>query len=887
MRYSFKVSFIFLLSLIMLKSCQKPDNQLSISNSLAQSTVFLESTIESSTLKQVVFADSLFHMHHLTDALSAYTSINSKRSTTINSYITFRSNEIKQKLNTHLVYLDTIFNHSNILMNSNSGSLDSILYFLDEINLYNPIDISIFESLAQRTIALPSIPAYWKAKINLILGEYYFYEVNDLYKAYSCYTLANTQFESLDYPTHESIYLKKDLIQLTVGQREYLLGRKYGEDMIRLSQTYFPQDTILAVISNYMSGYIDRLIPPDSLFVQKYNHAVRLVAHTSYKKLHQASLNSFIYSIRGRSDTLLLDSLTKQLHFQIEASDTLVNIYKTKAEEFYQLKNYSKTIEYANKAILFLARYKRYTPPIYLTLTSILIDSYRKLSQFDKSNKEAYNNINFRYPFKCQNFKDIFQGKADYGYYNFIIIGDFIQNLYLEYIKTKNLDNLNQAHHLITKANELIDKENYSIEENRRLDMLDYSKSIYQSAMHVYYELYDKSRNKNYLESFFYYQEKTKANILYAESVELREKFKIPNELIQFELSLKEEIRKYRMNFSNISYVDVLYKRYDSLNQVIKLKYPDFYSARVSGSIKKLKDIKIADSILFASYSIFDQTIYSAFISDSIWINKKEFNLELEKDLDSLINYQMLSQTTHKAYQRLTDSIVPLFFDTQYLNGKKVILISPAGKINGLNPSILRVNSFSGYLGDNFNIFYAFSASSMNLDGINVTDTGKITAFSFSDLETIRNPSLILPELPGAYQEVNSISKKGDQNMIYTGLNATKQNFIKAYCDTLTTHLYLAVHGVAISSIREGVYLVFRTGNYRKMDTLYGYELIELFSSIPLITLASCKSASGFSIENEGVYNLVRYLKLNGANIIKANFGNIQDLNPIAFVKFI
>jgi len=854
---------------------------------MAQTITFLDSTIEYGTLKQLVFADSLFHMHRLTEALSAYDSTNTNRSNRIYSYIAFRTNEIKQKLNMHLVYPDSIFSHTDIKLNSYSGLLDSLLYFLDEINLYNQIDLTSFESISQRTLASVAIPLYWKAKINLIQGEYYFYEVNDLYKAYSSYTLANSQFESLNYPTHESIYLKKDLIQLTIGQREYLLGRKYGEDMIRLSQHYFKQDTVLNVISYYMSGYIDRLVQPDSLFIQKYRHAVALAEHSSFKKLYQSALNSFIYSIRGRNDTFLLDSLNKQLIDEIQNSDTFVNIYKTKGEEFYHLKNYVQAIEYTQKAIHFLYSYKRFTPPIYLTLTSILIDSYRKVGQFDNSNKEAYNNINFKYPFKCQNFQDIHQGKADYGYFNFIIIGDFIKNLYLEYLLNQNLSYLTQADLLISKANELIDKENYSIEENRRLDMLDYSKAIYQSAMHVYYELYGKTRNMNNLESFFYYQEKTKANILYSESVELREKFKIPYELTQFELSLKEEIRRYRMNFSNISYVDVLYKRYDSLNQIIKLKHPEFYSARISGSIKKLEDIKIVDTVLFASYSISDQTIFSTFIGDSIWIRKNDYNSEFVKDLDSAISFQIRNDISHELYQNLSESMLSKLFDKRNLRAKKVLIFCPTGKLNGLNLSMLHPKSFNGYFGDNLNIFYTFSASSMDLDGINISNTGKTIAFSFSDLETIKNPSLVLPELPGAYQEVKAFINQSVQNIIYTGTYASRQNCINAYSDTLTNHLYLALHGVSNSFTRENTYLILRTNNYKKLDTFYGYEFLKYPSKIPLITLATCESSNGTNVENEGIYNLVRYLKQNGAKRIDSNYWKSKDFNQHFLFKLI
>lgn len=887
MRYSLSFSFIFLLSAIFIKSCQQPANQLNIFDSLAQSIVFLDSTIESGTLKQLVFADSLFHKHHLTDALSAYSSIKSNRSTTIDSYIEFRTNEIKQKLNTHLVYPDSILSHTNIKINSNSISLDSILYFLDEINLYNPIDITAFESLADRILENIPVPKYWQAKINLILGEYYFYEVNDIYKAYSYYNKANVIFISLEYPTHEILYLKKDIIQLTIGQREYLVGRNHGDDMIRISQTYFPSDTVLCVISNYMSGYIDRIALPDNTYLLKYKKAAEHSFPIQYSKLHQTVLSSFIYSVRSRNDTILLDSLRAELKWSISKSDTFVNYYKMLAEEYYKQKAYANTVLFAQKAIYFQNRYKRYAPPIYLTLSSVLIESYRQLGQLENSNREAFNNINFKYPFKSYNYRDILDGNADYGYFNFIIIGDLIKNLYLSYLQNKNLQNLLDADQLVDKANELIDKENYSIEENRRVDMLGYSKAIYNTAMQVYYELYSQKRGNTYLERFFYYQEKTKANILYGESVELREKYKIPEELTKYELNLKDELRKYRMNVSEISYVDKLYKKFDSLNLIYQVKYPNFYSTRVSGGIKSFSNINIADTILFASYSIFDSTVYTFYIGDSVWITKSEYDYLLDRILDSTLSMQMRNEITNPTYANLSSSLSSEIIDTLNLKNEKVLIFCPGGKLNGLNISLLHSGINESKLEDGINVFYTFSASSMDPDGINLNVTGKTVAFSFSDKETIKNPSMILPELPGAYQEVLEIGNQFTQIKIYSGKKATKQNCILSYTDRSVIHLYFALHGVASSETRENTYLLFRTSNFKKLDTLYGFELLRYSSSPMLITLAACESSNGIMVESEGIYNLVRYFKLNGAKLIKANYFKLHDNASISWIQFI
>jgi len=159
----------------------------------------------------------------------------------------------------------------------------------------------------------------------------------------------------------------------------------------------------------------------------------------------------------------------------------------------------------------------------------------------------------------------------------------------------------------------------------------------------------------------------------------------------------------------------------------------------------------------------------------------------------------------------------------------------------------------------------------------NESDKKGAVLFAFSDKETIRSKlRTFLAELPGTYKEVMALSLKYPKAIIYTGKNATKANFIRAYQDTNISYIHLALHGLANSAEKDDVKLFFRTTS-GGLDSLYGYELMKYKSRCKKVVLSACQSGIGAYIPGEGSYSLPRYFMINGATDVVFNYWDVED----------
>ncbi|HNR06223.1 MAG TPA: CHAT domain-containing protein [Saprospiraceae bacterium] len=835
---------------------------------------------------EIASADSLFYGHLLEKAIERYDDLISKSSESLKNYLYFRRNEAAQRLNAHMVLTTELFDHTPIQLSEFSTTKDLLLYFMDEINLYNEIEFGVFTTLCDSILLNEKVPDYWRAKMDLLRGEYTFYVLNDLYGSYAYYIKANSKFDSLPFITHETVYTKKELILLTIGQRQYLFGGQLGEEMKDLS-IYFTKDTILQSYAFYNSGYIRAIVDRDSGYIKDYNEALLMVKGTKYIKLYQQVLYSFSYSCINRGNERLAELLNNDLMKIVASSDTFVNVDKISAEAFYSNGKYLNTINHSQKAILYLFSLKRFPPSVYLTLSTLLIESYRRIGQLSESTAEAFNNINYKSPIKAFTVEDILMGMADYGYFNFIIVGDIIKNLFLEFKLSGNENKLNMAIRLLDKAEDMINKENYSIEETRRLEVLSYSKSIYEMAMEIYFVMWKSNENVWAFEKFYRCMEKVKASILSGEMNDVKLKLMIPEDVVRKEEFLKNEIRACRMGKKKEAKLDELYFQYDEFNKYLKMNFIEYFNAKTVGEVKSLKEVAIPDTVLFLSIYLIDSNLYILNISTVNQIFKEKVDYRFLQTLDSLIEYQRLGKYDHLEYIRMSNIVYKVILGKLNLDDKKSIVFCPSGKFYNLNFNLLLFPDGKDYLKEHYNLFYTFSASTMKQEGMIQRNDLKTAAFSFSDPNTIRNPTSSFVELPGGYHEILQFKKKAN-NISYSGLKSTRARFIDCLTNGKYNHLYIAHHGVVISNERENVYLIFRTNTFSEFDTLFGYDLLKYRSKTFQITLAGCETGIGDIIDYEGTYNMVRYFKIIGARRIIASLKKINDVkNEFEFVVFI
>ena len=355
---------------------------------------YVDSTTQEPILNKLITADSLYYLHRLKNAHQAYSELESTTSGSIYNYIQFRKHETAQKINMHEVWADTIPQHSTILLSSHSKAIDTLLYYFDEINLYNEIDKSKVEQFVSKYDTDSGMPTYIKAKSYQILGEYFVYKTANPYIASGYLKLAHELYKKCTTPTHDILYLHKELIQQTVGSREYLIGRQYGVDMISVYSQQFSKDTILKALAYYMSAYADGLSLNHAEYLHKYELLFNTLEHSDLEKVKQIVYSSFVYRFKNSSYALLVDSMNKKIELSITKSDTFINVYKSLGEVLFADRQYSQAVLLLEQSKVFLTKQKRFSPGIYWTISSALIECYRQLGLYNQSDREAYNNIN-------------------------------------------------------------------------------------------------------------------------------------------------------------------------------------------------------------------------------------------------------------------------------------------------------------------------------------------------------------------------------------------------------------------------------------------------------------------------------------------------------------
>lgn len=157
------------------------------------------------------------------------------------------------------------------------------------------------------------------------------------------------------------------------------------------------------------------------------------------------------------------------------------------------------------------------------------------------------------------------------------------------------------------------------------------------------------------------------------------------------------------------------------------------------------------------------------------------------------------------------------------------------------------------------------------------------SAFAISNFSDFSNE--LLPSLPYATQEVQQIEKtlsvfSAKNKNIYTGDNATKQNFTREIGESKIVHL--ATHSEV--SEQDPLFSIIYLKNSEEDITskangnaLYAYELFDSKLDNELIMLNSCSSGSGGYMQGTGIMGISRALKYAGAKSLALNIWSVND----------
>jgi CHAT domain-containing protein len=134
-----------------------------------------------------------------------------------------------------------------------------------------------------------------------------------------------------------------------------------------------------------------------------------------------------------------------------------------------------------------------------------------------------------------------------------------------------------------------------------------------------------------------------------------------------------------------------------------------------------------------------------------------------------------------------------------------------------------------------------------------------------------------LSELPYSGEEIYRAKMQyGDNSVLFTGKQATKQKFIELSHNAKIIHL--ATHGKANYTDGDFSFVAFSPStNTEEHDILSATELYNMKVNPELIILSACETANGERHHGEGIVSIASAFKQAGAKSIVASLWNVND----------
>ena len=448
---------------------------------------------------------------------------------------------------------------------------------------------------------------------------------------------------------------------------------------------------------------------------------------------------------------------------------------------------------------------------------------------------------------------------------------------------------------------------------------------IYEQALDATTELYQSSRNPDFLEKAFYFAERGRAVLLresLKESIAKRQGL-IDPEAFQLEQKIKidlafyrkqifqEESKKAEADTTKIlawrSNIFALTQKWDSIKAVFNSQNGGINDRLKENEIFSVADAQknLPDSTLLLEYIFGDSVLHILAIDNQkVWISEidKDINPELIAFIDGLKNkddfsnrvngkehFEEFLSGAHQLYEFL---IAPVFDEFQFQAYRELIII-PDGILGYLpfETLITEEQSWNGkvdyrkvpFLLKSFEIRYEYSSSlldKMENAGAKKGYVGFAPEYFGSEEASSRNveytcefrDSFQFGNLKNAREEVQNIYQL-IRGKIYDGVRATETNFRKIASDAQILHL--AMHGfintcdplysgLAFSDKKRNESPKTDSTNKENDNYLYAYEIYNLNLAADMAVLSACNTGSGQSVKGEGIMSLARAFKYAG-----------------------
>jgi CHAT domain-containing protein/Tfp pilus assembly protein PilF len=418
-----------------------------------------------------------------------------------------------------------------------------------------------------------------------------------------------------------------------------------------------------------------------------------------------------------------------------------------------------------------------------------------------------------------------------------------------------------------------------------------------QQAVEVALRLYNKTKDPQFINSAFAFEENNKATVLQAglKNLELSSLPELPANLVSEEKKYRTLLARLNIQASllndsisqtalqgEIHDIEIaLSGVQDKLDENPLYHELKFYSATVN--MDSLKEKMEGNDEAILSYYYTTSSLLCFYITkegsgfSSIPLSDTLFStiLSLRRELQSpqASGRKNLKFAGSSLFQEL---IAPVY---ERIKDKKRLLVIPFNEISYVPFEMLVNTSAGSLLVKNFAISYNYAAGF--LTDKKVERIADYNVFAMAPFSDIGNEDLILPALPSSIEEISGLPGKK-----LSGSKAIKDQFISLSGQYPVIHL--ATHAIANDTNLLGSYIEFY-GLKKDADTthrLYEQEIYTLdLKSARLVILSACETGNGLLVNGEGIISLSRAFSYAGCKSVITSLWKADEISTSFICK--
>lgn len=447
-----------------------------------------------------------------------------------------------------------------------------------------------------------------------------------------------------------------------------------------------------------------------------------------------------------------------------------------------------------------------------------------------------------------------------------------------------------------------------STNESDKIQLGVIANEVYGDGVRVAYEAAMNSlKKRSYLETAFYFAEKSKSAVLLEAIADANAKSfaGIPPALLEEERELKSAIALTAQKLAQKPSAEEekylretsfnLKRSYEAFTKQLEKQFPDYFNLKFNPSSPSIRELQglLAPETALISYFI-DEAKNRLYIFQ---ITKKKYRVterSIPSDFDKYITglRNGLFFNEQKTYSLSARSLYKLLIPK--LPGSiKDLVILPTGRLGiipfeALLSSESKTNDYGSlpYLLNRYSIRYEFSAGLIQQKSKAPTTQSSPSIFLCAPV--VFPPKDRLGDLPGTEREVNDIAE------LFSSRNFRSERYLKSQADESVIKsdllnqynlIHFATHGIVDEKSPELSRVFLQSNSEAEDGNLFAGEIYNLKLKANLVTLSACQTGLGKISKGEGVIGLSRALVYAGAKNIIVSFWSVADESTAELMK--